>query len=852
MISSYIHKKKQLLKAQRTVIGSAFLEHQPITDLMQKWVLFIDSLLIKLFKKHQMSTQFCLLALGSFGRQELQLFSDIDILLLHLNNSQVNNFQETDLLKAQYFIQDCWDLGLDLSHQVTTVSSCADLAAVDLTVISSLLDMRFLCGVKNLQQELEYAIHPLHMWGVQDYFFAKQQEQNQRHAKFNDTAHHLEPNIKYGVGGLRDIQIIFQITRRHASLPRIITEREYEILLHCQKELLSIRFALHQIAGKREDRLLFEYQIKLAAYFGYQDTASSLAIEQWMKHYFKLSKKINQINEMLLQWFYEVIIHHEKQHLKPLDSYTQLSNHDIELRHPKILHKYPEAIFHLFLWIAQDPTIRHIKASTIRHIHQVFPSMASAELQPKLTVLFFQILDAKNPYKALYLMSQYGILNHYMSSFGAVTGQMQYDLYHVYTVEQHTLFVIRNLTQFKTGEFPNSLCHELMLNISNQRLLYLAGLFHDIGKGRGGSHEEWGANEAQKYAVGWGMRPNDVKLLTWLVRNHLLMSHTAQRQDIYEPKTIEIFCCLFPEPYYLEYLYLLTVADICATNPALWNSWKDSLLKELYYLAKAYFQKMGSLNGKEQQLESKQKRAMSYLEKKGYTTENILALWQQIKTSYFFHESPRMIARHTQAILQAELFPLILIQPHYSQGGTEIFIYMPYRDDHFSITTTVLHNQQITIQEAFISTCHNSYNLDIYVVLDKHNQPILQKERIHDLKNYLHRTFLSRNSSPSIIQQRLSRQQAHFKIKPKIIFTNELNTNKDNETKLFIIASDRPGLLSKISKVFFSEKIILHHAKIATAGERVEDTFFISTEAGDQLSSIQQTHLKHELLKVLA
>ena len=350
-----------------------------------------------------------------------------------------------------------------------------------------------------------------------------------------------------------------------------------------------------------------------------------------------------------------------------------------------------------------------------------------------------QIMQTQNnPYDALQRMSQYGVLGHYLACFSAVTGQMQYDLFHVYTVEQHSLFVVRNLARFNQSRYAEQfpLAAQIMPTLPKHDILYLSGLFHDIAKGRGGDHSELGALEAAAFAKRHHLNQDDKTLLVWLVQNHLLMSQTTQRQDIYDPKTIQNFCKLLPKSDYLDYLYLLTVADICATNPTLWNAWKDSLLKELYFSSKRFFLQEQVLFDETTLIQTQREQALNILlaDPQHPASSDIYALWENFKGNYFLHESPTIIARHTKAILECKQFPLVLILPHHNQGGTEVFIYMPHRDDRFTITTTVFSNHNVTIQEANITTCVNNFDLDTYVILNEENQAFLnakQTESIH-------------------------------------------------------------------------------------------------------------------------
>ncbi|WP_454782587.1 [protein-PII] uridylyltransferase [Legionella sp. WA2022007384] len=847
---------KNNLKQFKEKLREEFDYKTNITTIIRKLVTFIDELVINLFTKNQLDHDvFCLLALGSYGRRELLLYSDVDILLLH--SDKVSKAQ---LNRAQNFIQDCWDVGLDLSHQITSVSSCAELASQDVTVVSSLMDMFLLCGRGPLMEELIYQIHPLHMWISQDFFLAKLQEQKKRDAKYGETAYNLEPNVKYGPGGLRDLQILLSIGKRHFNIKKLadginygfITDKEYEKLTYCQHFLWRVRFALHVLAEKAEERLSFDYQIKLAQFFGYKDKPHSLAIEQFMKDYFKVIKRNRELNEMLLQWFDETIAHSPKQKLFPLDNEFQLSNNYIEARNTRVFIHHPQALLKLFLWIAKRPDIEGVRANTIRLIRESLYLMNKRfKASSETTELFMSILKVEDgPYEALHRMSRYGVLAHYLECFALVTGQMQYDLFHVYTVDQHTLFVIRNLSRFKEKSYAEQfpLCVQIMSHLDKPELLYLSALFHDIAKGRGGDHSELGAVEASYFAKHHNIEKEDGDLLVWLVRNHLLMSQTAQRQDIYDPNTIKNFCQLLPQPHYLDYLYLLTVADICGTNPTLWNSWKDSLLKELYRAAKHMLHREQELMDETALIKARKQHALSILLNEGVAEKTVDDLWKQFKDRYFLHESPEVIARHTKAILACTKFPLVMIMPHHSQGGTEVFIYMPHRDDRFAIATTVLSNHNVTIQEAMILTCNNQYDLDTYIILDEQNQAFFDKQRSQDIQHDLCTHLAKTNQLPVVVRKRLSRALAHFKVKTQIHYYDERSYN---QTRLFLVTADRPGLLATIGRVFSTLNIHLHNAKIVTAGERAEDTFYITNQQNQSLNNDEKEVLKQKLIHEL-
>lgn len=848
---------KEAIKQFKSALCDEFIKQGSISTITRKLVSFIDKVLLDLFHQHNLhiDNRFCLLALGSYGRRELQLYSDIDLLLLH-----TDKMSKIGLQRAQAFVQSCWDIGLKISQQITTVNSCAELASNDITVISSILDMHIICGRGSLMEELAYQTHPSHMWTSPDFFFAKREEQERRYAKYGETAYNLEPNVKYGQGGLRDIQILLSIDKRHFGSKKLssgiqrgfITDKEYEELLACQHFLWRVRFSLHLLADRAEERLLFDYQVKLAALFGFSDSQYSLAIEQFMKAYFKVIKRSRELNEMLLQWFSEAIVHQEKEQIIHLDDKFQLANNLIEVRNENLFVDHPEALLELFLWIVKRPDIAGVRASTIRLIRQNLYLISKSFRESPLVKQHFLALFkmGESPYEALHHMNRYEVLGHYLDSFAAVTGQMQYDLFHVYTVDQHTLFVIRNLTRFLKPDYKKqfSLAAQLMSKLKNPAILYLAALFHDIAKGRGGDHSELGAEDAQQFAINHQLHPSESKLLVWLVRYHLLMSQTAQRQDIYDPNTIKQFCALFPEDDYLDYLYLLTVADICATNHSLWNAWKDSLLKELHRAAHQYMQKKQELLDESTLIKLRKQQTLDILIGEGLLAEPVQTLWSKLNSRYFLHEPADVIARHTRAMLDCQQFPLVLIFPHHSLGGTEVMIYMPHRDERFTIATTVLSNNYTTIQEAVILTCENNFDLDTYIILDEQHQAFFSEERTRSIQQDLIKKLSDYSRLPTISRRRLSRIQAHFKLEPHISFEE---SNQNHHSSLFLVTTDRSGLLAQISRVFLSQGIHLHNAKIATAGERVEDMFFISNQTGCALNEVEREALRAGLIAEL-
>ncbi|HHO59780.1 MAG TPA: [protein-PII] uridylyltransferase, partial [Thiotrichales bacterium] len=485
-----------------------------------------------------------------------------------------------------------------IGHSVRTLDECVAEAEKDITVTTNIMEARLLAGSETLFDEMKTRTGPDRIWDSKAFFQAKLEEQIQRNGKFNDTAYNLEPNIKESRGGLRDIQMIGWVAKRHFnadSLEELVNngfllEDEYQTLCDGQHLLWQLRCSLHYLAGRREDRLLFDYQRQLADEFGYKDNEDAPrneAIEAFMQRYYRTVIKLEQLNEMLLQHFREAIIYgDEPGSPQIINERFQVSHGYIEIRRPDTFRKNPTALLELFVLLEENPDIQGVRASTIREIRQSLPLIDDAFRQSEeARQLFMRILShSRGITHELRRMHRYGILAAYIPAFDSIVGRMQYDLFHAYTVDQHTLFVIRNMRRFSVPEF----CHEFPLasgvfqHLKEPRLLYLAGLFHDIAKGRHGDHSELGAVDAYNFCRAHGLKEKQAKLVSWLVASHLIMSMTAQRRDLSDPDVIADFAEKVSTLEKLDYLYLLTISDIRATNPKQWNNWKDKLLSELY------------------------------------------------------------------------------------------------------------------------------------------------------------------------------------------------------------------------------------------------------------------------------
>jgi [protein-PII] uridylyltransferase len=850
------------LKAAQRQLTDAFLHGTPVAELVHRRAQIIDDLLRNIWRRtiaddHQ---GIALVAVGGYGRGELHPGSDIDLQILVRPESR-------DALRApiEKFITYLWDIGLEMGQSVRTVAECAEEAAKDITVATNLMECRRLAGSAELFEAMQSAVGPEHIWPSPRFFQAKLLEQVSRHHKYHDTAYNLEPNIKEGPGGLRDIQVIAWVAKRHFGAKalgelvehRFLTAAEYAALAEGQDFLWQIRFALHSLTGRREDRLLFDYQRTLAEQFGYRDSGPSLAVEQFMKRYYRTVMELSRLNEMLLQFFEEAILYVSDPGVPTLiNKRFQSRKGFIEVRNDGVFRRYPFAMLEMFLLLQQHPELKGVRATTIRllrnHTHLIDDQFRH-DLRHRS--LFMEILrQARGVTEQLRRMNRYGVLAAYLPAFGHIVGMMQYDLFHVYTVDEHTLTVVRNLRRFARAEYSREfpLCSEIMQNhIPKPEVLTLAAIFHDIAKGRGGDHSELGERESLEFCQHHGMSLYDARLVAWLVRHHLIMSMTSQRKDISDPEVITDFAMTVRSPLHLNHLYLLTVADIRGTNPDLWNSWKDTLLLELYTATMRVLRR-GLENPIDQaeRIDETRNEALHILEARDVHTAAVDTLWREFNDDYFLRYSADEIAWHTQAILNMEggKFPMILIRHQGKRGGTEIFIHTLIDDRLFARTTQALDQLGLNIVDARIIGAKNGLTLDTYTVLEDTGQPIGDAHRERDIYNKLQQclTDLDRDFT---LTRRQPRQFKHFAIPTEVDFSND---ERDHRTIVGVMTVDRPGLLSRVGQALIECGVRLHNARIATFGARVEDVFFITDKGNNPLTEEAQFEcLRQSIIRYL-
>jgi [protein-PII] uridylyltransferase len=796
----------------------------------------------------------CLVAVGGYGRGELHPHSDVDLLILIEAEDAANNEALGRLLTF------LWDLGLQLGHSLRTLEQCRIAALTDVTVITNLMESRYLSGQRGLFDAMREQMQPSHIWPSADFFAAKLEEQRQRHRKFGGSSYNLEPNIKEGPGGLRDIQIIGWVAKRHYGVETMfglvqhgfLSAEEYGTLMDGQRLLWRIRFALHLLTGRHEDRLLFDYQRTLAAQFGYQDQDNNLAVEQFMQHYYRTIMGLNRLNDMLLQLFREaIILRGQACAPQPINRRFQSCNGYLEVVHDQVFQREPYALLELFLLLSQNPELQGVRANTIRlirnHRHLIDDNFRN-DLRNR--ALFMELLrQPSGCVTELRRMNRYGLLAAYLPAFANIVGRMQYDLFHVYTVDEHSLFVMRNLSRLLGPEADNPfrIPQDIPRRIAKPELLYLAALFHDIAKGRGGDHSELGEIEARDFCQRHLLSGPDTELVAWLVRQHLLMSITAQRKDISDPEVIAEFAAIVGNHNRLNHLLLLTLADGQATNPARWSAWKESLLGELHRAASLALQRgLDNPQDADDLATEKSAQALTLLQDKGLNADRIQALWQEFDTHFFLHNQPEEIARQTEAVLatQHRDLPLIKISDDQERGSTEVLIYTHDRKRLFALTTGLLDRLGLNIVDARIQTTRDGYTLNSYKILEEQGTPVLEPRRKQEIADELRQLLLSASPIDPQVSRRMARRLKHFPIGTQIYFSNEPDYPY---SLLHIVTGDRPGLLARIGLGLSDCGVRLHGAKIATIGEVAEDIFYVTGPDGMTLNEQQHQCLQQAL-----
>jgi len=801
-----------------------------------------------------------ILAVGGYGRGELFPHSDIDLLVLARRPSRQQK-AITDFLHCLI------DLNQELGHSVRSLKDCKREAARDITVATALFERRRLAGSADLAGRLDRILGSPRLWPAEAFFKAKRDEQDLRHRQYDNVEYGLEPNLKTSPGGLRDLQTaIWVMARKFATTDLgdleklgMLTPQERVWLEDGRRFLWWVRFGLHLLAERKEDHLQFEYQRALAQRLGFADTSAKLGVERFMHHYYRHIIALREVNDILLQHFDESILRaRERPRIVPINDRFQIRNNYIESTSADVFRHTPSALLEVFVIMANRRDISGVRADTIRLIRKHLNLIDKRFRHDATnTRLFIDLLKA--PYtlvSQLTRMRRYGVLGRYLPEFGEVVGQMQHDLFHIYTVDAHTMSVIRNMRRlhYRSAEQDYPVAAHCVRNLPKIELLYIAGLYHDIGKGRGGDHSQLGAADAEAFCRRHSLSDADTELVTWLVRQHLLMSSTAQRKDIYDPDVIHEFAAEVKSEMRLNYLYALTVADITATNPTLWNSWRATLLRTLYgETRKALRRGLESPVDRQSSVRACQERALEKLLDRDLTEADVEHLWQVPGDDFFLRHTPRQVADVTEQMHHHDVdggplvMPVDLKGQGPNEGATEIVLYTHDQPNLFAASVAALNQLELSVHDANIHTADNGLCLNTYVVLNDDGSPLSREagQRARILET-LREELKDPADYPSVVKRRTSRRLRQLTRATEVKLRNRRGTR---HTELTIVASDRPGLLATIGQLFHELGLSVQSARISTLGERIDDVFEIVDENGKAIRDRERIYLLENTLR---
>ena len=846
------------LSAASDNIRERFLSGESVVTLVHARSAVVDAVLTHLWQQYAKDCigTAALVAVGGYGRAELHPYSDVDILLLLPKKLPADH-------KSQLgdFVTALWDVGLEIGHSARTVKQCRAEAKADLTVATSLMESRLIVGPIELYDDMRAVIAPNKIWPPTEFFAEKRKEQIQRHHRYDDSAYKLEPNVKGSPGGLRDIQVVGWVAKRYFDVEtfeelvphRFLTPGQVQRLNDGQEFLWRVRFGLHVLTGRREDRLLFDHQINLAEMLGYEDATYTLAVEQLMQRYYRTVMDLSRLNEMLLQLFEEAILMDPAAPSEPLNERFSVKNGFLQTIDDAVFARDPSALLELFLLLQQNPEIRGVSAYTVglikRNLHLIDEEFRQ---NPRNHRLFLSILSApEGVTHELQRMNLYGVLGLYIPAFGRIVGRMQYDLFHAYTVDQHSLFVVSNLRRFALPRFDHEYpyCSRIMQSFEKPEIAYLSGMFHDIAKGRGGDHSELGAVDAEAFCLEHGLSKYEARMVAWLVRYHLILSTTAQKKDIGDPHVINEFAAQVRDPLHLDYLYVLTVADVRATNPKLWNSWKATLFRDLYDLThRALRRGLENPIDRNQLIIEKKSQAREALAELEISADQTDAVWKMFDDSYFLRHRSEEIAWHTAWLANADTESKVghvAVRLQQDGDGVEAVLYTPRARRTFAHATSVIDELGMTIVDARIVPIANGYSIDTYIVMELDRRMEIDESRLNQMRRSLTRVLTTGDDNVVMVTRAAPRQVRMFTTKTSVQFGE--NT-PDGRTVLDLITADRPGLLSEVGQAFIEQGIDIEAAKIMTIGERAEDVFYISDEAGAPLTEDARKQLCDKLV----
>ena len=811
-------------------IFSKYEKNVSIKKLVRNKSRIIDSLIKKSWEKNNLKVDsISLIAVGGYGRSELFPQSDIDILIL------VDNYDDKKILRnLENFIAEIWHLKISVGHSVRTIKDCIEAINDDVTIYTNLLDSRLIIGNKILYDNLLDNIKVKKIWSKKKFLLAKKEEQKNRYNKYSNTGYLLEPNIKEGPGGFRDLQTLIWVAKinfKTNSLSdlysiNIITKKEYLALLRSERFLSKARFLLHYFHDKPEERLYFSNQKKLAELFGY-DCNTNTGVEKFMQKFYKHIANIKQLNEILIKYIEDSIDERKNNENKIINKEFYIKNNSISIKDKSIFINNPSKIFEIFLLKNNNGDLYDISANTIRFIREsLYLIDKKFRTSDKNKKLFISIFYQKNGVaRCLRKMNDYGVLAAYLKAFSKIVGMMQFDLFHIYTVDEHTLSVLSNTRYMSTQncKIKYPFVYGVFKKLLSPEILYLGAIFHDIGKGRKKDHAKVGSSESLKFCEDHGMSKHQSVMVCWLVENHLLMSLTTQKQDISDLEVIRNFASIVKTQERLDYLYLLTIADIRGTNPELYTDWKDSLLKELYLSCKSYFRKNIFEVSKPDRYIKNLKMTVEKILLEKVSKNDLEKIWSFLNTEYFRRHSDEEIAWHVELIVKNTPNNAVSIRESLAKGCSELTVFQNHRKNIFSYIANIIDNLNINIVDVRIVTLKNNQALDTYLLLDNEGKFIKDKHTLKFLKEKIMEVLDNSNYKINKITKKQTENVASFKN-----FLNIDITRKLDGLLLEISTLDHPGLLSKICESLDSCDLMVKDAKISTLGEEANDVFVVT------------------------
>lgn len=820
-----------------------------VFELIENRTDFYDALLQRLWIQMGLDkqSQLSLIAVGGYGRREMFPLSDLDFLVLTAQ-ILIAEVQE----RIVQFVQFLWDCGFEVGHAVRTLAMCESEGREDITIATNLLEARFLAGNRPHFDALRELVKADNFWSKETFFNAKVQEQTERYQRYHNTSYNLEPDIKYSPGGLRDLHLLYWVALRHTGAQTLeailqsgfIYPQEYQQLQESQAFMFKVRFALHLILKRYDNRLLFDRQIKVSELLGFKGEGNQ-GVEKMMKQFFQSLQRISLISNLLIQHYREHFLSpHYDVFIHQLDDNFELINERLCLRKPNLFFEQPERILDLFFYLTQFEQAT-VHSETLRKLRLALEQLPQKLCEiPAAREKFLRLFNQKNAISRAFVpMHQYGVLTAYLPQWQEIEGLMQFDLFHIYTVDEHTLRVMLKLESFLLEENASEhpICHRLFSQFSDRTLLYIAALFHDIAKGRGGDHAELGAIDVAEFAQLHGLDRREIDTLSWLVKAHLLMSITAQRRDIYDPEIVMKFAEEVQNQVRLDYLTCLTVADICATNSTLWNTWKRSLFSSLYHFTKQQFnQGMVELLDYSEKSEENRRLSWQILQSSlpSVSEETVRQLWGRCPDEYFLRNMPKQIAGHTALLVDFSGDLLIKVTNGFSLGGTEVFIYCLDQPYLFNKVVTTIGTKKFSIHDAQIITAQDGYVFDSFIITEL-NGDLVKFDRRRELEGAL--TKVLRSEKPLLSSMASNRQLQHFSVKTDVRFLHE---NKTEHTEMELIALDKPGLLAEVSQIFNDLQLNLLNAKITTVGEKAEDFFILKNKENKALTLKERENLR--------